>query len=157
MPFNTKHVMNTILERAFKERRSDMTPMKAQKMLFYTNGWHLATVGTAAISDPFAVWQYGPVVSSLYHDLKHYGGGPITSYLKDYNEDKPFVVNSMCRDLYQSLDIAWEKYIGIDAITLSAMTHEPGGPWDIARKQGRSTIDNDLIREYFVRIARAQA
>jgi uncharacterized phage-associated protein len=157
VPFNTKHVMNTILERSFKEGRRDMTPMKAQKMLFYTNGWHLATTGSAAITDPFAVWPYGPVVPSLYQDLKRFGAAPITAYVKDYFEEKPFVVNTACADLYESLDIAWEKYIGIDAITLSAMTHEPGGPWDVAKARGESTISNDLIREYFVRLANSQA
>lgn len=156
MPFNTKHVMNTILERAFKESRRDMTPMKAQKMLFYTNGWNLAITGKPAISEPFEVWPYGPVVPSIYHDLKSFGSGPITTYLRDPASDVSYVVSPECKQLYESLDIAWEKYIGLPAVTLSAMTHEPGGPWDVAKRRGDTNISDELTREYFVRLATAQ-
>lgn len=155
MPFDTKHVMNTILERSFKEGRIDMTPMKAQKILFYTNGWHLATTGTAAVANHFEVWTYGPVIPIIYHDLKIFGHNPITSYLKNFGEETPFVVNPSCKQLYESLDIAWEKYIGISAIALSAMTHEPGGPWDIAKSRNESIISNEITKDYFVRLARA--
>ena len=151
--YETRHVMNTILQRSFREGRPDMSPMKAQKMLFYTHGWHLATTGVAAIADPFEVWQYGPVVDRIYKDLKKFGGRSISSYIKD-EAGNAYVVNSDCADIYESIDIAWEKYIGIGAVNLSAMTHEPGSPWDVARQGGQPLISNDLIRDYFVRQAR---
>jgi uncharacterized phage-associated protein len=53
MSYNTAHVMNALLSRSFKEGRSDMSPMKAQKLLFYTHGWHLATTGEPAIDKNF--------------------------------------------------------------------------------------------------------
>lgn len=130
--------------------------MKAQKMLFYTQGWHLATTGTAAIDRPFEAWDYGPVVSEVYQDLKSYGGSRISNYVPD-PEGKPFIVNPTFSDFYRSLDIAWEKYIGIPAVNLSAMTHEPGSPWDVIRKRGETIIPNEMIRDYFVNLARRQA
>lgn len=150
---NTRHVVNTLLQRAFKEGRTDVSPMKAQKLLFYTHGWHLATTGRPAIDMPFLVWPYGPVVSDVYHDLKKFGSGAVTSYITAPGEDRPYVINPDNKSLYESLDIAWEKYIGIPAVNLSAMTHEPGSPWDIARNRGMSQIPNELIRDYFVRTA----
>lgn len=128
--------------------------MKLQKMLFYTHGWHLATTGSPAIDELFEAWQWGPVVGNLYHELKHFGSGAIYEYVKDRNSDKPFVVNDSFRSLYESVDIAWEKYIGINAPRLSAMTHEPGSPWDIAHKEGKTYIPNTSIQDYFVRLAR---
>ena len=158
MPYNTAHVMNAILARAFKEGRADMSPMKAQKLLFYTHGWHLATTGEPAIDKNFEVWPYGPVVGHIYQSLKSFGSGKITRYIAEYEplsqKEVAFVVNKTCAKLYEALDIAWEKYIGISAVSLSAMTHEPGSPWDTARNRGLTTIPNDLIREYFVGIAR---
>ncbi|WP_315798593.1 Panacea domain-containing protein [Bradyrhizobium sp. SZCCHNRI3043] len=127
--------------------------MKAQKLLFYTHGWHLATTGQPAIDQPFEVWQWGPVVPVVYHELKRFGGSPITAYVKDPVADKPYVVNDSCKPFYDALDIAWEKYIGISGMRLSAMTHEPGSPWDIAKRQGETVISDDLIRQYFVRLA----
>ena len=156
MPFKTRHVLNSILARGFRENRLDLSPMKAQKMLFYTHGWHLATTGTAAIDRNFEAWDYGPVVGEVYQDLKRYGSGRISNYVPD-PEGKPFIVNLAFTDLYRSLDIAWEKYIGIPAVNLSAMTHEPGSPWDVIRSRSGTVIPNEMIREYFVGLAKPQA
>jgi uncharacterized phage-associated protein len=153
MPYPTNHVLNAILQRAFKESRTDVTPMKAQKLLFYTHGWHLATTGQPAIDKPFEVWQWGPVVPLVYHELKRFGSNPVTEYAKDMFADRPYVVNQTCKSFYDALDIAWEKYIGISGMRLSAMTHEPGSPWDIAKRLGESIIRDDVIREYFVKLA----
>lgn len=131
--------------------------MKAQKLLFYTHGWHLAVTGQPAIDKPFEVWQYGPVVSSIYHELSRFGGGAITEYIKEYDPRdgsyKAFVVNPVHKKFYEVLDLSWEKYIGISAIRLSAMTHEPNSPWDIAHSRHESIIRDSDIREYFVGIA----
>jgi uncharacterized phage-associated protein len=153
MAYNVNHVLNTLLQRSFRESRLDMSPMKIQKMLFFTHGWHLATTGSPAVDQPFEVWQYGPVLSTIYHELKRFGSDPVTEYIKGYLEDKAYVVNSAETNLYRSVDIAWEKYIGIPAVNLSAMTHEPGSPWDIAMKRSLGQIPNDIIRDYFVRTA----
>jgi uncharacterized phage-associated protein len=128
MAYNSNHVLNTILQRSFREGRTDMSPMKLQKMLFYTQGWHLATTGNPALDKPFEVWRYGPVVSQIYHDLKRFGAGPVTEYVKDLSDGKAYVVHIAETNLYKSIDIAWEKYVGIPAVNLSAMTHEPGSP-----------------------------
>ena len=152
--FKTKHVMNTILQRAFKEARIDMSPMKAQKMLFYVHGWHLATTGSPAVDLLFEVWPYGPVIGTIYHELKKFGGGRVTEYLPDEDSGKPFIINEKCKELYESIDIAWEKYIGISAVTLSTMTHENGSPWQLSKSQGSTYISNDIVKEYFVNQAR---
>ncbi|NTJ41150.1 DUF4065 domain-containing protein [Agrobacterium larrymoorei] len=153
----TRYVLNTLLQRAFKEGRTDFSPMKAQKLLFYTHGWHLAINGTPAIDKHFEVWPYGPVVEDLYHDLKMYGSGPVTTYLIEPGDTGPLVVSPSDKALYQALDIAWEKYIGIPAVNLSTMTHETGGPWDLAKRKGLSKIPDSMIRDYFVRSATTAA
>ena len=153
MAYNTDHVLNTILQRSFREGRTDMSPMKIQKMLFYTHGWHLATTGVPALDRPFEVWPYGPVVGKVYHDLKKFGPNAVTEYVKDVADGKAYIVNPAEANLYRSVDIAWEKYIGIPAVNLSAMTHEPNSPWDIANKQAMGVIPNEMIKDYFVRAA----
>lgn len=152
MTYNVRHVMNSLLERAFREGRGDMSPMKAQKMLFYTHGWHLATQGKAAINRQFEPWQYGPVVGLIYNDLRKFGGNRIGNYIPD-ETGQAFVVNKACADIYQSIDIAWEKYIGIPAVNLSAMTHQPGSPWAVAKEKNLPYIPDEMIRDYFVREA----
>jgi uncharacterized phage-associated protein len=153
-PYPARYAVNSLLERSFKEGRPDMSPMKAQKMLFFTHGWHLATTGLPAIDKPFEVWQYGPVVGQVYHDLKAFGSGSINSYLKDEGSDKAFVVAPMHKAFYDALDIAWEKYIGYSAVTLSTLTHCPQTPWANAKAAGLTEIPDEMIRDYFVRQSR---
>jgi len=155
--FKARHVANSLLQRGFKEARTDMSPMKIQKLMFYLNGWHLAMHGTKAIDVSFEPWKFGPVVPLIYDDLKCFGSANVNRYIPEHDpisgETKPFVVSSSCADFYEVLDIAWEKYIGINAVNLSAMTHAPGSPWDLAIKAGLSEIPEDTTRSYFERLA----
>ena len=152
--FPARYVMNTLLQRSFKEGRDDMSPMKAQKMLFFTHGWHLAITGHPAIDKNFEVWKYGPVVEQIYHDLKCYGNSEVSKYLLDEGTEKAFVVAPKNKKFYEVVDIVWENYIGFSAVQLSTMTHYAGTPWETAKNQGLSIIPNDMIRQYFVNQAR---
>jgi uncharacterized phage-associated protein len=158
MPLPTKAVVNSLLARSFKEGRTDMTPMKVQKMLFFLNGWYLAINGKPCIQEAFEVWKFGPVVPSIYRDLKQFGGGPITSYLKDYDSEsesfKSHVIANTQSQFYEVLDLTWTKYIGIDAIRLSAMTHAKDSPWATAKRQKSKVIDNEIIKTYFIGLVR---
>jgi len=157
--YRARHVANSLLQRGFKEARKDMSPMKIQKLMFYLNGWHLAINGTPAIDIPFEPWKYGPVVPLIYDDLKRYQSCNVTNYIDEHDPQtgsfKPFVVAEQCSDFYEVLDLTWEKYIGIDAIQLSAMTHEPGSPWEKALNCGLSEIPEKLTQEYFVNLAKS--
>lgn len=159
MAFPTKAVVNSLLARAFKEGRGDMTPMKIQKLLFYLNGWHLAIMGKPVVSEPFRVWKFGPVLESVYHELKHFGGGPVAEYIKEFDpkseELKSFAISDSATEFYEILDLTWEKYIGIEATRLSTMTHAPDSPWATAKHQGNSIIDNNTIKSYFIGLVRA--
>jgi uncharacterized phage-associated protein len=157
-PLPTISVVNSLLRRAFRERRTDMTRVKMQKMLFFLNGWHLAITGSPCIDRAFDVWKYGPVVPSVYYGLKQFRGGPITGYLMDYDplseSFKSYVVPESQHQFYEILDLTWEKYIGIDAARLSTMSHAPDSPWATAVKNGSRIIRNDIIRAYFIGLAR---
>ncbi len=136
MSYETSLVTNAILERAFKEARYDVTPMKLQKLLYFLNGWHLAVTGNPAIGEEFKAWQYGPVVPSVYRYFKGFGKNGINEYMKDFDistgEFKAYVVPSQQKEFYDILDAVWERYIGYTALTLSAMTHQENSPWDLA-------------------------
>jgi uncharacterized phage-associated protein len=153
-PFTARYVLNTLLQRSFREARSDMSPMKAQKMLFFTHGWHLAMSGVPAIDKPFEVWQYGPVIGQIYHDLKAFGSANISQYVKDEGAEKAFVVAPSNKAFYATLDVVWEKYIGFNAVQLSTLTHYPKTPWAQAKERGLPEIPNEMIRDYFVNQAR---
>ena len=158
MAFQAATAANSLLQRAFKERRTDMTPMKVQKLLYFLNGWHLAITGEPAVHEPFEVWKYGPVIPCVYQGLKQFADGPVTSYIKTLDpatfELKAFVASDSAKEFQEVLDLTWEKYIGIDALSLSAMTHAPDSPWSAARRKAMGTIPNESIKDYFIGLAR---
>ncbi|MDR2214609.1 MAG: DUF4065 domain-containing protein [Nevskiaceae bacterium] len=160
MTFSAATAANALLQRAFKEGRPDVTPMKLQKLLWFLNGWHLAIYAKPAVFEPFEAWKYGPVVASLYHSTKKYGGNRVSEYIPMLDEQsgtfKAFVPSASATGFRDTLDLTWEKYIGSSAIKLSAMTHMSGSPWAIARERGEPTISNATIQEYFVGLARPE-
>jgi uncharacterized phage-associated protein len=145
-------VANHVLWRANKDA-ADITPMKLQKIVYFLHGWYLAITGQKLIDEGFARWQYGPVIPSLYRELKKYGSSPIDDYIKQYDPASasfvPFFVNTSALPRFNDiLEQVWAKYSGYNAIQLSSMTHLPGTPWAITLPN--EDIDDDVIQQYFV-------
>lgn len=159
MPLPAVAVVNSLLQRASREGRTDMTSVKLQKTLFFLNGWHLAVTGTPCIDEPFEAWRYGPVVPSVYYRLEPFGGGPIIDCLKYYDPVSEsfrfYVVSDSKHQFHEILDLTWEKYAGIDAARLSTMSHAPDSPWATARKNGSTIISDDITMTYFIGLARS--
>ena len=156
MPYPAAVVANSLLQRGFREARVDLTPMKLQKLAYFLHGWMLATTGLPASNEPFHAWMYGPVIPDLYSKLKVYGSERITQYIPSFDpvsqQVKPLVVGPKDEAFQRALDLTWEKYIGISALSLSSMTHEANSPWEQARRIGdRALIPDAHIQDYFVK------
>lgn len=83
MGYPVKAVANAFLQIAEKHD-AKLSPLKLQKLVYISHGWHLAIEGQNLVSDEFAeAWQYGPVFPSLYHEFKGAGKGAITSPATD--------------------------------------------------------------------------
>lgn len=131
-PYDGRSVANLILDLA-DLKKAAITQLKLLKILYYCNGWYLATQGVRLVKQDFEAWDYGPVVRVVRDAFKSFGKNPITTrakrldiYTGDYVSIPPisnnFDVDFISRvfDMYRHLD-AWE---------LSNMTHEKGSPWD---------------------------
>ncbi len=132
-----------------------ITPMKLQKLVYFAHGYFLAVTDNPLINDEVQAWQFGPVIPSLYHHIKHYGRNPITGYLRS-NLDTTQVLpeSSVIRTFLRKI---WEVYGGLSAIQLSKMTHEPDTPWAQTCKKHSGNgnigwnivIPDKLIKEHF--------
>jgi uncharacterized phage-associated protein len=146
-------VANHVLWRANKDK-VDISPMKLQKILYFLHGTYLSITGESLIDEGFRRWDYGPVIPSVYHELKIYGGLPIDDYIKKYDKEKgefiPFFVNTRALPRFEDiLDQVWNKYSKFSAIKLSNLTHESDSPW--AKTAPNNRIPDDVIAEYFTR------
>ena len=81
----TRKVVNAILHEFAKQNRS-VGHLKLQKLLFLTAGFYAArTNGAALIPEQFGVWEFGPVVESVYHEFKKFGSQPIDGYATEFD------------------------------------------------------------------------
>jgi uncharacterized phage-associated protein len=135
-----------------REHENPLTPMQVLKLVYIAHGWMLGLTGRPLIDEPVEAWQYGPVVPSIYHRFKRYGG----SFIDECPSQAPLAFTGRERAI---LDQVWKNYGHLSGVKLSSLTHQRGTPWDITiRRRGRgSVISNDLIEDHYQSLAATKA
>jgi len=146
---DARTVANRFLTLA-QERGDTLTPMQLLKLAYIANGWMLGLHGRALFHDPVEAWQYGPVIPSLYNQLRTYRGQPVTGLLRERNNVTPLdnVEDDLIRQVY-------DIYGRLSGIQLSRMTHAPGTPWALTYQPGEFSVEIpiDLIEEHYRELA----
>lgn len=133
-----------------------ISPLKMQKLVYYGYVWTLVKNQKKLFIERIEAWPNGPVVPSLYKELKKYGASPIEeSYLGIFNkEGATKLENKFSLEIKSVLDEVYEKYVTKTAFELVVLTHSEK-PWIKAREGLSSTepsnepISDDLIiQEY---------
>ena len=153
MSFSPKAIANYFIDLA-KEHGDSVRPMKLQKLVYYAHGWYAGHTGKPLIDETVEAWQYGPVISSLYHEFKQFGSNPITTKATDLVGlqivEVPPPEDESIRKFLRNVWTSYGKYTGL---TLSEMTHAEGGPWDLTQKAKPglkgADIPFDLICSHF--------
>ena len=127
-----------------RDRESETTPMHVLKLVYLCHGWWLGFTGEALISEPVEAWTYGPVVPTVYHLYKSFGGDCITVERIDRSGN----FGNDQRDLIASVVDAYRSYT---AVQLSNITHQKDTPWDITRRKYGigAIIPNELIESHY--------
>jgi uncharacterized phage-associated protein len=166
MPYDAKAVANWFLEKAQSKDKS-LTPMKAQKLVFFAHGWYLALKDARLIGEPVYAWKWGPVIKSLYDAFKSYGSGPITQLAKSPGRLRGVRATGFATphvpdrdaDTIAFLERIWDVYGRFSGIQLSNMTHMDGTPWkDVYKQYGgeippHTEIPESSIKSYFEKLA----
>jgi len=139
-------IANEFLRRTADAERP-MTPMQLLKLVYITHGWHFVVYEEPLIEEEVQAWKHGPVVESLFHQFKEFGGNPITklsedmkvvygepgsgSWIESVETDTPFLKPEDAHRL-QLIDWVWKKYGEWSAFQLSSFTHESISGWSKA-------------------------
>ena len=143
-----------------------LSNMHLQKMVFFAHAAYFKENERPLIVDPVMAWLHGPVIESLYHELKRYGNGDIkelVSKVVPCQDDKPFPcklvipgVREDDNDTIAYLSKVWKTLAHVETWKLRKLSHEKGGAWyktilDYAKSQDRK-IDpsNDAEVEAFL-------
>jgi len=135
-------------------RRGLMSAMKLQKLVYYSQGWHLAFEGEPLFDAPIEAWANGPVVPELYAQHR----GLFTVKESTFTPGEPLTVAEQ-----QTVDAVLVAYGDLDAHQLSNLTHNER-PWLEARRgvpdgaRSNSEIDRATMLEFYEQVLRtAQA
>lgn len=131
-------------------RELETTPMHLLKLTYLSHGWTLGLTGRALVYNAVEAWRYGPVIPSIYHRYKSFGGDPVTAV--------PIDRTDRFSDAQQSLiEEVVEAYGSYSALDLSDITHRSGTPWAVVYEtygEG-AIIPNELIRDYYRELAKS--
>ena len=105
---------------------AEMTNMKLQKLLYYSQSLHFALYDEPLFSEEIQAWRYGPVCPKAYQFYSNFEA-----------EQLPIPRKETClkavSDKKELLEEVWDYFGGYHAYRLSDMTHEEF-PWKKARK-----------------------
>tara|TARA_B110000881_G_C18218780_1_gene337941 strand:+ start:39 stop:521 length:483 start_codon:yes stop_codon:yes gene_type:complete len=146
---------NFFIEKA-NEEKINITNMQLQKLMFIGYGWTLSLTGNDLTDEEgFEAWQHGPVIPSIYHELKHHGDRSITNYATDYDliDNIVYIPKIKTQQNKLILDKVWSTYKNFNAWSLRDLTHQNDTPWKQVYKQGISNIkiDSTFVNQYYAK------
>lgn len=124
-----------------------LTPMKLIKLTYIAYGWYLAlSDGEQLVNEEPQAWDLGPVLPTLYHSLKQYGGSKVKDPIPVKRDNKDKITDEDA----DFLDFIWRNYGEHSGVELSAITHTKGSPWsEIYPKGYNLKIPKDLIKKHY--------
>jgi len=123
-------------------KRGPMTTWKLQKLLYYSQAWHLVWDEQPLFPERIEAWANGPVVVDVYRKHK----GRFTLDLRDLNgEGDPEKLDASERG---TVDAVLRNYGDLDGRKLSHLTHAED-PWRRARGDlpPTATSSNEITPE----------
>lgn len=125
-----------------------ISTMKLQKLVYFSQGWHLGLLEEPLFAEEFQAWRYGPVCRDLYR--LHRREYSVTSWPRG----NPAKLSESAKVI---VDAVIKNYGGLSGLDLSELTHAPRTPWKNLRSSlGLSdssvcdaVIPKPAIAEYF--------
>jgi uncharacterized phage-associated protein len=108
--------------------------LKLQKLLYYVQSWHLAIFGEPVFGEDFKAWVHGPVLTSVWNELKDHSKLHTKVGVKDSHASKVVstVKNKLSQEQIELIDDVLEEYGTKTGYHLECLTHSED-PWRDAR------------------------
>ena len=139
---SAENVADFLLSLNDPEAGDAMSNLKLQKLLYYSQGFHLAIFDKPLFTEKVKAWQYGPVVEEIYNEFSEYSYGaiPIPRRIstKMFTEEQ----KNLLKEIY-------EVYGQFSALRLMQMTHSE--PPVINTDKGK-VISHEKMKSYFKKL-----
>ncbi|HUQ90268.1 MAG TPA: type II toxin-antitoxin system antitoxin SocA domain-containing protein [Bryobacteraceae bacterium] len=117
-----RRVADVILSAA-RDREMEITNLKLQKLLYYSQAWYLVFEDSPLFSERLEAWVHGPVVPNVFGEFKSYRWNAIDTAVAIEDVD-PEIVGHVCEVM--------DAYGKFTATQLERLTHSEE-PWKEAR------------------------
>lgn len=141
--YDANSIARWFIYRANNQEETDLSNLKLQKLLYYSQGHHLAQFSTPLFEDEIQAWSHGPVTPAVYHVYKSTGCEPLSV---DPFDSKP-AIDEETNDF---LEQVWTTFGSFSAWKLREMTHAEK-PWLSSFRNGELNIEisRDSMQQYF--------
>ena len=146
MSYFAVSVANSIIKLAKERGVTDLTPMKLQRLMYFAQFWYVKNFNKFLINDWFSRWEFGPVIPSIYHQLKYYGSNPVSSYIWLLSANNEAIVYMMGNNpaAWNFLNEILDIYGNLDGFELSAITQRDSSAWSSGRS-GTAITKQDML------------
>ena len=124
---------------------SDLTHLKLQKLLYYSQGHSLGELGNPLFNEDFVAWQHGPVITSVYDDFSHLKSDLIGYEIGQKEKYDCHNITSN-KVIYELLSRILNYYNQYSPWKLRNMSHEEA-PWKNVNI--RSIISKEAMTSFF--------
>lgn len=137
-----------------------LTPLKLMKLVYISQGFHLALYDESLVDDQVHAFPNGPVFPDLFFALDKFEDNVVTEV--PVTDQEVFLIKNNSLEKLENLDgsalkiieFVSKRYRKKTGEELSKMTHEEGSPWDMTcRKYGGydtgPVITKDEIKNYY--------
>ncbi|MBD3362697.1 DUF4065 domain-containing protein [Candidatus Dojkabacteria bacterium] len=121
--------------KASKEGKS-ITNKQLQKLLYYSQAWHLVYKEEPIFKEEIEAWVHGPAIKVVYNKYKKYGYRPIELKVNDAE-----ISDIPNQDLLEEI---WRVYGKYDGDYLEQLSHNED-PWQNARGQIHASVSSNNV------------
>lgn len=114
-----------------------LTHMRVHKLMYYIQGWHLASFNRPLFNGRIEAWRHGPVVKEVYTTLKEFAAATIPPH----EGAEPSTLSEKDKIFIRGV---WGQYKQYSATALRAMTHRED-PWKNVYRAGSDGRGGDEI------------
>jgi uncharacterized phage-associated protein len=126
-----------IITHYVNQKGDSVSHKKLQKLLYYVDAWHLVNFNYPIVDEDFEAWVHGPVIPSLYQQLKEFGFNDLKVINEEYDtvdEEIHAIIteNNLSEDQVDFINSVLNKYGGLSSFDLELLSHSEV-PWIEAR------------------------
>ena len=122
----------------------DITHLKLQKLIYYSQAFHLAMKDKPLFDEEIVAWKHGPVEVTAYEKYKACGFHPI-----DPEEGMDSIDTEIDAYSIPAISVILDAYGNMSAVALMEKTHREK-PWQDAFARGSGTvIPKEVMQSYY--------